>query len=113
VQQAIQDLEELGVSLKIITGDNRLVARHIGQVIGLGDFKVLSADEMNNLRDEALWHAVEQTTIFAEVDPNQKERIILALKKRGHVVGYMGDGINDAHRCTAPTWASRWTTLWM
>jgi Mg2+-importing ATPase len=96
VQQAIQDLEKLGVSLKIITGDNRLVARHIGQVIGLGDFKVLSADEMNTLRDEALWHAVEQTTIFAEVDPNQKERIILALKKRGHVVGYMGDGINDA-----------------
>jgi P-type Mg2+ transporter len=96
VQQTIQDLEELGVSLKIITGDNRLVARHIGQAIGLGDFKVLSADEMDNLRDEALWHVVEQTTIFAEVDPNQKERIILALKKRGHVVGYMGDGINDA-----------------
>jgi Mg2+-importing ATPase len=95
-QQAIRDLEELGVSLKIITGDNRLVARHIGEAIGLGDFKVLSADEMENLRDEALWHVVEQTTIFAEVDPNQKERIILALKKRGHVVGYMGDGINDA-----------------
>jgi Mg2+-importing ATPase len=51
---------------------------------------------MDDLRDEALWHIVEQTTIFAEVDPNQKERIILALKKRGHVVGYMGDGINDA-----------------
>ncbi len=96
VQQAIQDLEKLGVSLKIITGDNRLVARHIGQAIGLGDFKVLSAGEMENLQDEALWHVVEQTTIFAEVDPNQKERIILALKKRGHVVGYMGDGINDA-----------------
>jgi Mg2+-importing ATPase len=95
-QEAIQDLKKLGVSLKIITGDNRLVARHIGQAIGLGDFKVLPADEMDRLRDEALWHAVEQTTIFAEVDPNQKERIILALKKRGHVVGYMGDGINDA-----------------
>jgi Mg2+-importing ATPase len=48
------------------------------------------------LRDEALWHAAEKTTIFAEVDPNQKDRIILALKKTGHVVGYMGDGINDA-----------------
>jgi Mg2+-importing ATPase len=94
--EVIQDLKKLGVELKIITGDNRLVARHIGQAIGLGDFKVLAADEMTNLSDQALWHAVEQTAIFAEVDPNQKERIILALKKRGHVVGYMGDGINDA-----------------
>ena len=96
VQTTITALEKMGVRLKIITGDNRLVARHIGQVIGLGDFKVLSGSELDDLRDEALWHAVEETTIFAEVDPNQKERIILALKKRGHVVGYMGDGINDA-----------------
>ncbi len=96
VQATIAALEGMGVRLKIITGDNRLVARHTGEVIGLGDFKVLSGSEMDDLRDEALWHAVEETTIFAEVDPNQKERIILALKKRGHVVGYMGDGINDA-----------------
>jgi len=64
--------------------------------VGLGDAQVLTGSELDNLRDEALWHAVEETTIFAEVDPNEKERIILALKKRGHVVGYMGDGINDA-----------------
>jgi Mg2+-importing ATPase len=96
VQAAIEALEKLGVKLKIITGDNKLVARHTGQVIGLGESRVLGGDELDNLADEALWHAVEQTTIFAEVDPNQKERIILALKKRGHVVGYMGDGINDA-----------------
>jgi Mg2+-importing ATPase len=96
VQATIAALEKMGVTLKIITGDNHLVARHTGQVIGLGDFKVLSGSELDDLRDEALWHAVETTTIFAEVDPNQKERIILALKKRGHVVGYMGDGINDA-----------------
>jgi Mg2+-importing ATPase len=96
VQSTIAALEKVGVQLKIITGDNRLVARHTGEVIGLGKFKVLSGSELDNLRDEALWHAVEETTIFAEVDPNQKERIILALKKRGHVVGYMGDGINDA-----------------
>jgi len=96
VQTTIESLAKLGVTLKIITGDNKLVARHIGQVIGLGDFKVLSGGELEDLRDEALWHAVEETAIFAEVDPNQKERIILALKKRGHVVGYMGDGINDA-----------------
>ncbi len=96
VQSTIAELEKLGVELKIITGDNHLVARHTGEAIGLGDFKVLSGSELESLRDEALWHAVEQTTIFAEVDPNQKERIILALKKRGHVVGYLGDGINDA-----------------
>jgi Mg2+-importing ATPase len=96
VQAAIVALEALGVKLKIITGDNKLVARHTGEVIGLGDSKVLSGSELDSLGDEALWHAVEQTTIFAEVDPNEKERIILALKKRGHVVGYMGDGINDA-----------------
>jgi len=64
--------------------------------MGLGDAKVLTGTELDELRDEALWHAVEATTIFAEVDPNEKERIILALKKRWHVVGYMGDGINDA-----------------
>jgi Mg2+-importing ATPase len=96
VQATIVALEKLGVKLKIITGDNHLAARHVGQTIGLGDFKVLTGSNLDDLRDEALWHAVEQTTIFAEVDPNQKERIILALKKRGHVVGYMGDGINDA-----------------
>jgi len=96
VHSTIEALAKLGVRLKIITGDNRLVAHHTGQVVGLGDAKVLTGSELNTLRDEALWHAVEATTIFAEVDPNEKERIILALKKRGHVVGYMGDGINDA-----------------
>jgi Mg2+-importing ATPase len=96
VQKTIQALEKLGVRLKVITGDNKLVARQTGQAVGLGDAKVLTGAELDDLRDEALWHAVEETAIFAEVDPNQKERIILALKKRGHVVGYMGDGINDA-----------------
>ncbi|MHB8092195.1 MAG: magnesium-translocating P-type ATPase [Syntrophales bacterium] len=96
VQATIQALAKLGVQLKVITGDNKLVASHTGQAVGLGDCKMLSGDELNDLSDEALWHAAEETTIFAAVDPNQKERIILALKKRGHVVGYMGDGINDA-----------------
>jgi P-type Mg2+ transporter len=96
VQDTIAALEKLGIQLKIITGDNHLVARHIGQVLGLDNLKVISSKEVDSLRDEALWHAVEETTVFSEVDPNEKERIILALKKRGHVVGYMGDGINDA-----------------
>ena len=98
VQATIRSLAELGVQLKVITGDNEFVSRrHLGEIVGLDGAQVLTGRAINTLGDEALWHAVEATTIFAEVDPNQKERIILALKKRGsHVVGYMGDGINDA-----------------
>jgi Mg2+-importing ATPase len=89
-------LAQLGVQVKIITGDNRLVARHVAETVGLPVDSILPAGEMEELRDEALWNVAEHTTIFAGVDPNQKERIILALRKMGHVVGYMGDGINDA-----------------
>jgi len=96
IRTTIQDLKKLGVHLKIITGDNQLVARHVAEQVGLTDAVILTGAQMETLRDEALWHAAERTTIFAEVDPNEKERIILALQKMGHVVGYMGDGINDA-----------------
>ena len=96
VQQVIVDLAKRGVQLKIITGDNQKVARHVAEAVNLPLQGVFTGSELNDLRDEALWHLAERTTLFAEVDPNQKERIILALKKTGHVVGYMGDGINDA-----------------
>ncbi|MCE5207360.1 MAG: magnesium-translocating P-type ATPase [Chloroflexi bacterium] len=96
VQQVIVDLAKRGVQLKIITGDNQKVARHVAEAVNLPLQGVLTGSELNDLHDEALWHLAERTTLFAEVDPNQKERIILALKKTGHVVGYMGDGINDA-----------------
>jgi Mg2+-importing ATPase len=96
VQDTIANLANLGVRLKIITGDNRRVALHTTEAVGLEVTGMLTGAELNNLRDEALWQAVERTNLFVEVDPNQKERIILALQKRGHVVGYMGDGINDA-----------------
>jgi Mg2+-importing ATPase len=96
VQQVIIDLAKRGVQLKIITGDNQKVARHVAEAVNLPLQGVLTGSELNDLRDEALWHLAERTTLFAEVDPNQKERIILALQKTGHVVGYMGDGINDA-----------------
>ena len=94
--QTIQSLAQLGVTVKIITGDNRLVARHVAGLVGLPKDSVLPADAIRDMQDEALWHMAGKTAIFAEVDPNQKERIILALKKTGHVVAYMGDGINDA-----------------
>jgi Mg2+-importing ATPase len=96
VKETIDELEQMGVVLKIITGDNKLVALHTAETIGLDVSGVLTGAELVEVRDEALWQKVENTNLFAEVDPNQKERIILALQKRGHVVGYMGDGINDA-----------------
>ncbi len=96
VQQVILDLAKRGVQLKIITGDNQKVARHVAEAVNLPLQGVLTGSQLNDLNDEALWHLAERTTLFAEVDPNQKERIILALQKTGHVVGYMGDGINDA-----------------
>lgn len=94
--QTIASLERLGVELKIITGDNRSVALHVAKEVGLEVRGLLTGAEMSRLHDEALWQQADRTTIFAEVDPNQKERIIAALRKMGHVVGYLGDGINDA-----------------
>ena len=94
--KAVADLAERGVQLKMITGDNQLVARHVAESVNLPMEGLLTGADLNAMGDEALWYAAQRTSIFAEVDPNQKERIILALQKTGHVVGYMGDGINDA-----------------
>jgi len=95
-QKAVEDLGRLGVSLKVITGDNRRVALHAANKTGIRVTGVLTGGEMNQISDESLWQRAGQANLFAEVDPNQKERIISALQKTGHVVGYMGDGINDA-----------------
>jgi len=94
--QAIADLARLGVSVKLITGDNKLVAQHVAGLVGMHAERVLTGAELDSFHDEALWHAAEKTDLFVEVDPNQKERIILSLKKMGHVVGFIGDGVNDA-----------------
>jgi Mg2+-importing ATPase len=96
VRETIADLAKLGVSIKLITGDSKLVAQHVAGLVGLRAERVLTGDELLALHDEALWHAAERTDLFVEVDPNQKERIILSLKKMGHVVGFLGDGVNDA-----------------
>lgn len=95
VKQTILDLAENSVELRIITGDNKFVAMHIAESVGIDATNVLTGSDLLKINNEALLNLVEKTTIFAEVDPNQKERIILALKKRKHVVGYMGDGVND------------------
>jgi P-type Mg2+ transporter len=94
--ETITSLKNLGVSLKVITGDNRLVAAAISQLIGLSNAKILTGADINRLSDAALLHRAANTDVFAETEPNQKERIILALRKAGNVVGYMGDGMNDA-----------------
>lgn len=94
--QTILDLARRGVQVKIITGDNLKVARHVAQALELPLANVMTGRQLNDIDDDALMHAAGRTSVFAEVDPNQKERIIRALQKAGHVVGYMGDGINDA-----------------
>jgi Mg2+-importing ATPase len=94
--ETIAGLKNLGVALKIITGDSRLVAASLSQKMGLSDAQFLTGPELYQLSDAALLNRVAKVDVFAEVEPNQKERIILALRKAGNVVGYMGDGINDA-----------------
>ena len=84
------------VAVKIITGDNELVTQHIFAQLGLLVTGVLTGAEILQLDDLALAARVEQVNLFCRVAPAQKNRVILALKRRGHVVGYLGDGINDA-----------------
>jgi len=96
IADTLKELIALGITPKMITGDSRAVAISIIQQVGLPDPKVLTGAELQKLSDEALLHRVGETNVFAEVEPNQKERIIIALKKAGNVVGYLGDGINDA-----------------
>ena len=96
IVKVVGDLSASGVALKIITGDNRLVAASVGRQLGLAHPRVLAGPDVHHMSDEALVRQVSDVDLFAEIEPNQKERIILALRKAGHVVGYMGDGINDA-----------------
>lgn len=96
IVKTVGELKALGVSLKIITGDNKLIAANIVSQMGMKDVKILTGPEIHDTSDRALVNLVGGVTVFAEVEPNEKERIIIALKKAGYVVGYMGDGINDA-----------------
>ncbi|MGB8432839.1 MAG: magnesium-translocating P-type ATPase [Burkholderiales bacterium] len=94
--QAVRDLAARGVQVKVITGDNRYVAAHVAGTIGLDPKAMLAGEAIAELRDESLWHLAPRTDFFVEVDPQQKERIVRALQRTGHSVGYLGDGINDA-----------------
>jgi P-type Mg2+ transporter len=94
--QTVRDLNARGIQVKVITGDNRHVAAHVGAAIGLDPKAILTGEAIASMRDEALWHLAPLTDLFVEVDPQQKERIVRALQRTGHAVGYLGDGINDA-----------------
>ena len=94
--QAIASLSRLGVSLKMITGDSALIAAEVARQVGLPEPVVLTGDALQTISDDALPVQAARTNVFAEIEPGQKERIIRALQRHGHVVGYMGDGINDA-----------------
>lgn len=96
IANTIKSLKNLGISLKVITGDNKLVASSLGSQVGLSNSKILTGIELAHLSDEALYQQVNNVDIFAEVEPNQKERIVMALKISGNVVGFIGDGINDS-----------------
>jgi P-type Mg2+ transporter len=96
VRSAITELEKMGVEVKIVTGDNELVAKKICTEVGIDIKGVLLGHELHEMSDETLKHLVNGKTIFARFSPDDKNRVIHALKANGHVVGYMGDGINDA-----------------
>jgi Mg2+-importing ATPase len=96
VKPTLEQIREHGIQVKIVTGDNPLVTRKIASDIGLEITGLLTGDQIERMNDARLRDAVENTTVFARVNPEQKQRVIETLRKNGHVVGYMGDGINDA-----------------
>ena len=91
----VSNLQKKGIHLKIITGDNHCVATFVAGTLGVNHASCIAGSELENMNDHALMKVVTTHNVFAEIPPNQKERIILALRKSGHVVGYMGDGVND------------------
>lgn len=94
--EAIRKLNHLGVEIKLLTGDNELVTKKIAEDVGIEIKGVLLGKEIEQMNSQALQKAVEHTTIFAKLSPDHKRRVIKALKRSNHVVGFLGDGINDA-----------------
>jgi Mg2+-importing ATPase len=94
--EAVKKLDELHVGAKILTGDNEIVTKYICSHVGLSIDHILLGPDIEGMNDKQLAESVEKTTVFARLSPSHKERIIRALQSKGHVVGFMGDGINDA-----------------
>ena len=89
-------LRQHGVTVKVLTGDNDLVTRKVCNEVGLNAEKIVLGSQVETMTDAQLAEAVEATDVFARLSPAHKQRIIQALQRKGHVVGFMGDGINDA-----------------
>lgn len=96
VASALGRLSDMGVSMRLVTGDNALAARHTAELVGLGDGGVLTGAEIETMSDGQLGRAIEHVMVFAETDPLQKERLVRAFSLSGHTVGFLGDGINDS-----------------
>jgi Mg2+-importing ATPase len=95
-RNAINNLKGLGITTKILTGDNEIVTAKVCSEVGLDAGSIVTGDMVERADDAALTEIAERTTVFARLNPLQKERVVLALRRGGHTVGYMGDGINDA-----------------
>ncbi len=93
---AIKALRDHGVTVKVLTGDNDIITRYVCKNVGIDSQNILLGSDINNMDDEELKNVVMNVNIFAKLSPEQKSRIVLAIKSNKHVVGYMGDGINDA-----------------
>ena len=96
VKSTIKKLKKYGITTKILTGDNQYATENICNLVGIPNEKILIGTDVDKLSDEELAKEVENVNVFARMNPLQKERIIKTLKNNGHVVGYMGDGVNDA-----------------
>lgn len=95
IHEVVENLKQKGVHLKIITGDHHSVALYAAQAIGLSHVHVITGSELEQASPEALKTIVREKNVFAEIDPSHKEKIVLALRSGGNVVGFLGDGVND------------------
>ena len=95
-KKAIAVLRQQGITIKVLTGDNDLVSRKVCTEVGINAEKIILGNDVEKMSDEQLAEAVDTTEVFARLSPAHKKRVVMALQKKGHVVGFMGDGINDA-----------------
>ena len=95
-QTALYSLQQLGVNVKVLTGDNEIVTKKICNDVGIKFSKIMLGNELETMDDNELKKELEETAIFAKLSPMQKSRIVTLLQEEGHTVGFMGDGINDA-----------------
>lgn len=95
-QPSIEALHKLGVTVKVLTGDNEIVTQKICKDVGIPVHHIINGHELDEMSEEALTEQIDQVSVFAKLNPLQKVRVVQALRDKGHTVGFMGDGINDA-----------------